>query len=172
MSNPFLGEIRLFGGNFPPRGWAFCNGQLLSIAANSALYSLIGTIYGGDGMTTFGVPDLRGRVPVGQGQGPGLSARVVGQLSGSETVTLTAAQMPQHTHQPRAFSSAGTQASPANGTWAATAPPPGYSSGTPGAAMNAAAIGSAGGGQPHDNMIPFLGLSFIIATEGIYPSRN
>lgn len=172
MSNPFLGEIRLFSGNFAPRGWAFCNGQLLDISINSALYALLGTTYGGDGMTTFGLPDLRGRVPVGQGQGPGLSNRVIGQLAGTEAVTLAANQLPQHTHAPRAVPSSATQTSPANGTWAVTGGPPAYSSGSPGAAMSSSAIGSAGGGQPHENMIPFLGLSFIIATEGIFPSRN
>jgi microcystin-dependent protein len=172
MSNPFLGEIRLFGGNFAPRGWAFCNGQLLDISTYDALYTLLGTTYGGDGVNTFGLPDLRGRVPVGQGQGPGLSSRVIGQMAGTETVSLTAPQLPQHTHAPRAVPSAATQASPANGTWAVTGPPPPYSSGTPAAVMNPGAIGSAGGGQPHENMIPFLGLSFIIATEGIFPSRN
>jgi microcystin-dependent protein len=171
MSNPFIGEIRMFGGNFAPRGWAFCNGQLLAIAQNDALFALIGTTYGGDGQTTFALPDLRGRIPVHAGQGPGLSSYQLGQQAGTETVTLTQQQMPAHTHTAQAQSGAGNQAGPGGGVWASSAQNQ-FSANPPNAAMNAAAIGSAGGSQPHENMAPYQVVSFIIALEGIFPSRN
>lgn len=172
MTTPFIGEIRMFGGNFAPVGFAFCDGQLLAIADYEALFTLIGTIYGGDGQTTFALPDLRGRIPVHQGQGPGLAANyTLGEQSGSETVTLTTSQVPSHAHPAQAQSAAGNQAGPGGGIWAASGQNQ-FSANTPSADMSAAAIGSAGSGQPHDNMAPFQAVSFIIALEGIFPSQN
>lgn len=168
MADPYLGEIRMFGGNFAPIGWATCDGQLLSIAENSALFSLIGTTYGGDGVNTFALPDLRGRVAAHFG-----GALALGQVGGSESVTLTVAQIPSHSHTAEA-ASAGTVRSPAGQVWAAdrgqnVAP---YAAAADGHAMAATAIGPQGGGQPHDNMQPFLAVSFIIALLGIYPSQE
>jgi microcystin-dependent protein len=171
MATPFIGEIRMFGGNFAPVGWAFCDGQLLAISQNDALFALIGTTYGGDGQTTFGLPDLRGRIPVHQGQGPGLSNYSLGEISGSENVTLTAQQIPAHTHAAQGQSATGNQAAPGGGVWAASAQNQ-FSANAPGAAMSNAAIGPAGGSQPHDNMAPYQVVNFIIALEGIFPSRN
>jgi microcystin-dependent protein len=171
MSNPFVGEIRLFGGNFAPAGWAFCNGQLLSIAENETLFNLIGTTYGGDGQSTFALPDLRGRVPVHAGQGPGLSNYILGQSGGAEDVTLTADQIPAHSHVPQASAGAGGQASPAGNVWANSTNLP-YSPNAPTAAMAAAAVGPAGGNQPHDNMVPFVAVSFIISLFGVFPTQN
>ena len=175
MSDPFIAEIRMFGGNFAPRGWAFCNGQLLSIAQNTALFSLLGTTYGGNGQTTFGLPDLQGRSPMHQGQGPGLTPRVLGETSGQENVTLLASQMPAHTHQPQADASGGGQTSPANATWGAggRGRPPAYAANpAPAAALSPQALAPTGGSQPHNNRSPYLGVSFIIALQGIFPSRN
>jgi microcystin-dependent protein len=185
MSNPFLGEVRMFGGNFSPRGFAFCSGQILSIAQNDALFALIGTTYGGDGQVTFGLPDLRGRIPLHQGQGPGLTNRVIGELSGTETVTLISTQMPQHSHQPVANNVDPTNDAPASNTMPCR---PKQAVGgnsaqlytdptkTPAVGdlkpMLAGIIGNAGGSQPHDNMMPYLCINFIIALEGIFPSRN
>lgn len=174
MSDPFIGEIRMFGGNFAPRGWAFCHGQILSIAQNTALFSLLGTIYGGNGQTTFALPDLRGRVPVGQGQGPGLSNRQIGEQAGVENVTLTAQQMPAHNHAAQASSARGNTNSPIGKVWSKDAGVQSatYTGNAPDGTMAANAIGSAGGSQPHENMPPYLGVNFIIALQGIYPSRN
>lgn len=170
MSEPFLGEIRLFAGNFAPRGWAFCDGQLMSISQNTALFSLIGTTYGGDGVSNFSLPDLRGRAPVHQG--PGF---VLGQKDGSESVTLLALQAPAHTHAAQG-AGASNAATPIGNFWStdpggniaaySKVPPP------PSAQMSAAAFGSAGGGQPHENMQPFLTIGYIIALEGIFPSQS
>jgi microcystin-dependent protein len=173
MSAPFLGEIRLFAGNFAPRGFAFCAGQLLPIAANTALFALLGTTYGGDGVQTFALPDLRGRAPLHQGHGPGLSTYVIGQQFGVENVTLTTQQLPAHTHQAMATNNSGTQSAPGGGIWAtdssgATAE---YDAPT-GAAMAAQAIGATGDNVPHPNLQPFLAISYIIALEGIFPARN
>src|SRR5512140_2190763 len=118
MSTPFVGEIRLFGGNFAPAGWAFCSGQLMAISENDVLFNLIGTTYGGDGQQTFGLPDLRGRLPMHMGTGAGLSSRTIGEMGGVETVTLTAQQIPSHTHVPMAVSGSGNQTVPQNGVWA------------------------------------------------------
>lgn len=170
MANPYIGEIRLFGGNFAPLGWAFCNGQLVAIAENDALFSLIGTTYGGDGQTTFALPNLQGRVPVHQGQGPGLSNCVMGQLSGTETVTLTASQLPSHVHVPSCNSSIGTSADPTNNYWAAAADLLPYTDQPPN--VSNATASPTGGSQPHDNMLPFLTVSFIISLFGIFPSPN
>lgn len=177
MAEPFIGEIRMFAGNFAPRGWAFCNGQLLPISQHSALFSILGTTYGGDGQTTFALPDLRGRAPMHWGDGPGLTLRRLGESGGSEKVTLTTSEMPAHNHQLSASSAHGDTPAP-EGALNATAvdiaqqPLNVYHGGTPNATMAPQAIRSAGGGQPHNNMQPFLCVSFIIALEGLYPSRS
>ena len=174
MADPFLGEIRMFGGNFAPTGWALCNGQLLSIAQNTALFSLLGTIYGGDGVTTFALPDLRGRVPLNQGQGPGLSAYTPGEQTGAESVTLLVNQMPIHNHAVNADGQASGKNSPAGnfpGTVAGTATEKMYS-GASNTTMNQTMIGNAGGSQPLRIIQPVLCVTFIIALNGIYPSRN
>ena len=171
MSSPFIGEIRMFGGNFPPAGWAFCDGQLMAIAENDALFNLIGTTYGGDGQGTFGIPDLRGRLPMHMGTGPGLSTRQIGEMSGVETVTLTVQQIPIHTHPPLAVSGNGNQATPQNGVWAGAAASR-YSSSAPNLAMNNTLVGQAGGSQPHDNLMPYLTISFIISLFGVFPTQN
>lgn len=168
----YIGEIRMFAGNYAPQDWAFCNGQLIAIAQYEALYSLLGTTYGGDGQTTFALPNLQGRLPMGQGAGPGLTPRALAQVGGSESVTVTVAQMPSHTHQAGGQSSEGDQESPANEVWAATAALKRYASSAPNVAMNAGAIGPSGGSQPHENRMPALTTSFIIALEGIYPNRD
>jgi microcystin-dependent protein len=174
MSEQFIGEIRMFAGNFPPRGWQFCQGQILSIAQNTALYSILGTTYGGNGTTTFALPDLRGRYPMQPGQGPGLSPRTLGEQGGSETVTLLANQMPAHTHSLNVSSQAGEVETPVGTVLAAdtTAAVLNYRSAPIDGTMNPAAIGVAGGSQPHNNMSPYTCVNFIIAVEGIYPSRN
>ncbi len=166
MATPFLGEIRLFAGNFAPAGWMFCNGQLLAIADNSTLFNLIGTTYGGDGQTTFALPNLQSRVPVHVGPGFDLA-----QTGGAETVTLTTSQIPAHSHVPQCNSNAGSQASPQSGLWAASASNL-YSDVAPGAAMASAAAGVDGGSQPHDNMVPFLVVNFIFSLSGIFPSQT
>ena len=171
MATPFIGTIRMFGGNFAPIGHAFCNGQLQSISQNTALFALIGTTYGGDGIQTFGLPDMRGRIPNHQGNLAGGSSYLIGQLSGTETVTLTSGQMPTHTHTAQGNAADGSQASPANGFWG-NASSSIYSTTAPAAPMNAGAIGITGGSQPHENMQPYLCINFIIALEGIFPSRN
>ncbi len=171
MSNPFLGAITMFAGTFAPRGWMLCQGQLLQISQYSALFALIGTIYGGDGQTTFGLPDLRGRLPIGQNQGPGLSNYVIGQSLGSETVTLTQNQMPGHTHTVSGNGSSGT-AGPPGATWAVGSGTAPYGSATSLQTMNANSVATTGGNQPHNNLMPCLAVSYIIAVEGIFPSRN
>jgi len=170
MSDPFLGEIKMFGGNFTPLGYAFCQGQLLPISSYDALFALIGTTYGGDGQTTFALPDLRGRVPVHQGQGPGLGNYTIGQMAGTETVQLLTGQLPAHTHSAAANSNPGTSADPTGSYWAASADLRPYSDQAPNGTMQNS--GSAGSSQPHDNMPPFLTINFIIALEGLFPSRN
>lgn len=172
MSQPFIGEVRLFAGNFPPQGWAFCDGSLIPIFEYDALFALIGTTYGGDGQNTFAVPDLRGRVPVHQGTGGGLSSRTIGETGGTETVTLTAAQMPAHTHALRGSSAAATGSAPGGAVLAATGAVNSYSSNAvPTQAMAAGALAAQGGGQPHENMAPFLTVSYIIALFGIFPQQ-
>ena len=171
MSNPYVGEIRLFAGNFAPAGWMFCDGTLLPIAQDETLFALIGTTYGGDGVTTFALPDLRSRVPIHMGQGAGLSAYVLAQNGGAETVTLTVAQIPAHSHVPKANSNHGTTTMPANNVWAAAADFTQYTLGSTGN-MFAGAVGLAGGSQPHDNRLPYLGINFIISLFGIFPSQG
>jgi microcystin-dependent protein len=168
MSNPYVGEIRLFAGNFAPAGWMFCQGQLLPIAENEVLFVLIGTTYSGDGQNTFALPDLRGRVPVHQGQGPGLSPRTLGAVHGTETVTLTPQQIPLHTHALHASSAAASGTAPGDALLAAT-PVASYDSAAGSVAMAAIAVGSAGGNQPHENMAPTLAVNYIISLFGIYP---
>ena len=180
MADPFLGEIRMFGGNFAPLSWALCNGQLMSISQNTALFSLLGTTYGGDGVTTFALPDLRGRVPVHAGT-LGSDNFVLGQPAGVEAVTLATAQLPAHTHTVNTTAAAGTANVPSSEssfspTWGRPAPrpstPTSRSMAQSQVALNSGAVSPAGGNVPHDNMQPFLALNFIIATEGIYPSQN
>lgn len=178
MSEPFLGEIRLFAGNFAPRYNALCNGQTMSIAQNSALFSLLGTYYGGNGTTTFCLPNLQGRLPVGQGQGPGLSNYPIGTTLGQENVTLTSGQMPVHTHLLVPSGANATQLQP-SGQFPATlqAPFNGFyvkdanKSGNP-IQMAAGALQTSGGNQPHENRMPSLAVSVIIALQGVFPSRN
>lgn len=170
MTQPFVGEIRMFGFNFPPNNWAFCNGQLVAIASNTALFSLLGTNYGGDGRTTFGLPDLRGRTAMGPGQGPGLTDRFLGEASGTETVTLLATEMPAHTHTATGSSTTGASRDPRGRTWAASTATRFGS--PPSTAMSTSAISAVGGSQPHDNMPPYLAVNFCIATAGTFPARN
>ncbi len=176
MSDPFIGEIRMFAGNFAPRGWALCNGQLLPIAQNTALFSILGTTYGGNGQTTFALPDLRGRVPLSSGQGPGLSPYTLGEMAGSESVTLLTTQMPTHTHTLNASTQPGSATSPAGGVCASGVDSQGGNVNgyvaSPNTTMAPQAIGAAGGNQPHENRQPYLCVNFIIALQGIFPSRN
>ena len=168
-----IGEIRMFAGNFAPTGWAFCQGQLLPIAQNQALFSLLGTTYGGNGTTTFALPDLRGRVPVGFGQGPGLSNRVIGEQFGSELVTLNINQMPSHNHTVNAVTTEGNQNLPTNSLPANTkALDKEYSDANANTTMKATMVNPTGGNQPFGVSQPSLGVNFIIALQGIYPSRN
>ncbi len=171
MAEPFLAEIRIVGFNFAPRGWAFCNGEILPITQNQSLYSLLGTTYGGDGRTSFALPDLRGRVPVHFGTSDGGANYLQGQKSGAETHTLTSPEMPEHTHRVRASDAAANADSP-TGRVLAQAGSAMY--GEPGSpvAMGGGTIANAGGGQAHDNMMPYLALNFCIALQGLFPSRN
>ncbi|MDD5327069.1 MAG: tail fiber protein [Phycisphaerae bacterium] len=171
-ADPFLGEIMLVPYNYAPRDWAFCNGQLLSIAENPALFSLLGTTYGGDGHSTFGIPDLRGRVPIHAGTGLGLTNRRLGDRGGYEAVVLTVPQMPAHSHNAQGYSGDGNQEGPGGNVWAKKDRNDDYSSQDPNVAMSVKAIGSAGGGQPHENMQPYLVLNYVIALQGDYPPRN
>jgi len=165
MSQPYVGEIRMVGFNFAPAGWALCDGQLLPISGYETLFNLIGTTYGGDGQSTFGLPDLQGRIPFHQGNG-----MVLGENGGSETVTLTMNEIPAHSHLLNGQSSAGSQSSPAGGVWAASSLDQ-FSTGAPTTSM-AALLQQSGGGQPHDNMPPFLVVNFVISLFGIFPSQN
>jgi microcystin-dependent protein len=178
MATPFLGMICLFGLNFTPRGWYACNGQLIAISENDALFALLGTTYGGDGQSTFAVPDLRGRTPIHQGQGPGLSNYSIGQMAGSETVTLLSSQMPIHSHIALANNTAASVAVPVAGN--SLAAPIDvhndaaymYSSAAVDTSIAPNSISSAGGNQPHENMQPFLAMNYCIAAEGIFPVRS
>jgi microcystin-dependent protein len=167
VTSPFLGEIRLFGFNFAPRGWAFCQGQIMSIAQNSALFALLGTTYGGNGQQTFALPDLRSRVAIGQGQGPGLSNYVLGEETGTETVTLLSTQMPAHTHLQPVTNAASSSSRPGGNVPSSGGS---YASTSDGGAF--AAVSAAGGNQPFSVLQPVLVLNYCIALEGIFPSRN
>jgi microcystin-dependent protein len=179
MTQPYIGEIRLFGGNFAPVGWTMCDGQLMSIAQNEVLYNLLGTTYGGDGINTFGIPDLRGRVPTHQGT-KNSQTYVMGQKTGVETVTLIPQQLPQHTHPMFAAATAGTVAVPTASTMLSNTGPAGttlpsytpYVAANEQVALTAASTTPTGGSQPHNNMQPYLGVNFILATSGIFPSQN
>jgi microcystin-dependent protein len=166
-----VGQIMMFAGTFAPRNFAFCDGQLLSISQNTTLYSLLGITYGGDGRNTFGLPDLRGRVPIHMGQGPGLSYRLLGQWSGEERVTLSVNQLPSHTHTLMASTDVGNTPYPGGNAPARSTSMDLYSDADPMVTMANQAITSLGGSQAHENMMPFLGIRFIIALHGIYPSR-
>ncbi|HEY3484368.1 MAG TPA: tail fiber protein [Ilumatobacteraceae bacterium] len=171
MSDQYIGEIRMFAGNFAPTGWALCNGQLLPISQNTALFSLLGTSYGGDGKSTFALPNLQDSSPMHQGQGPGLTDRFVGETAGSSSVTLIESEIPSHSHTVSGSSNDTNAQSPANAA-------PGASEGTPlyrgdqNTAMHPNALAVAGGSQPHNNRQPFLTVTFIIALGGIFPPRS
>ncbi len=178
MSDPFIAEIRIFAGNFAPRSWAFCSGQLLPIAQNTALFSLIGTTYGGDGRTTTALPDLRSRFPMHAGRGPGLSDRRLGARGGAASVTLSSLEIPAHRHPILASGDPATTGNPVPATSedpevAYAAPTANaYGDRTDPVRMASQTLGDTGGGQPHENRQPFLGLSFIICLQGVYPSRS
>ena len=172
MSEPFIAEVRIFAGNFAPRSWAFCNGQLLPISQNTALFSLIGTTYGGDGRTTTALPDLQDRVPMHPGRGPGLTDRRLGQKGGVETVTLTEQQMPNHRHSMTASPSPGEQPGPANNAFARGVGGSLYGADTDQVAMANETMPETGGSGPHNNLQPYLAINFIIALTGLYPSRS
>jgi microcystin-dependent protein len=174
MSDQFLAEIRMFPFNFPPNGWAFCNGQLLPISQNTALFSLVGTFYGGNGVNNFGLPNLQGVTPLGQGQGPGLTPREVGETGGEVNVTLLQSEMPAHNHNAQAATSGGLPG-PAGNIWGSglKGHPGSYAaSASPTVQMNPAALAPIGGNLPHNNLPPYLVLNFCIAMSGIYPSRS
>jgi microcystin-dependent protein len=169
----YLGVIKIFGFNFTPNGWMMCQGQLLPISQNAALFSLLGTTYGGDGRTTFALPDLRGRVPIGMGQGPGLSNYTPGQTGGTESVTLLATQLPSHNHSLQGYSTAGTTASPAGALSANSGSlDPEYSQSGTLTTMSTQAIGNTGNNQPHSNLQPYIAFNYCICTNGLYPSRS
>jgi microcystin-dependent protein len=171
MSDPFIAEIRMFGFTFPPRSWLDCNGQILSIAQNTALFSLLGTTYGGNGTTNYAIPNLQNMIPVGAGQGPGLSQYVLGQTSGTTNVTLLATQMPQHNHS---FDSSSGDADSTNPGGAVPARAAGETPYTNGAANTplSTTVGLVGGNQPHNNMMPYLSIRFCICQFGVFPARN
>jgi microcystin-dependent protein len=169
MSQPFVGEIRIFAGNFAPAGWMFCQGQLLAISENETLFNLIGTTYGGDGQSTFGLPDLSGRIPVHQGSG-----FVLAEMMGTETVTLTTNQLPSHTHPQIASAAASSQTTPVSNVTADStlAGAKIYGDLSAPVALAATTVGSVGGSQPHDNLMPFLALNFIISLFGVFPTQS
>jgi microcystin-dependent protein len=171
-SEGFLGDIIMFGGNFAPRGWAFCDGSLLQIANNDALFSLIGTTYGGDGQTTFALPDLRSRVPVHMGQGPGLSNYPLGQAGGAEQITLSPQQLANHTHAFLATTAVGTQGNPGGNLLANSQGPQPYIQADPDNNLNQNMLSPFGGSQPHSNLQPYQAINFVICLEGVYPTRG
>ncbi|MCW2758589.1 MAG: phage tail protein [Nocardioidaceae bacterium] len=171
MSDPYIGEIRMFGGNFAPNGWLFCQGQLVPISDYDTLFNLIGTTYGGDGQETFALPNLASRIPVHQGSLPGGHTYQLGETGGLEEVTISSNQMPAHHHVPPASSSPGRTTSPNNAYWAGSSDGL-YTSSAPDVSMAPTALATAGGNQPHDNMPPYLVVNFIISMYGIYPSPS
>lgn len=172
LSEPFVGSVVLFAGNFPPRGWAFCDGQLLAVSQFQALFSILGTIYGGDGRTTFGLPDLRGRVPIGPRSGPGLPSYREGQSGGAVEHTLTTQEIPAHTHSLRGSSSAGSSSTPAGNVPAVNRDGILHYGTTADADLGSGGLTSAGGSQPHNNMQPYIAMNYCIALQGVFPSRN
>lgn len=179
MDAPFIGSIVLFAGNFAPRGWAFCEGQILPIAQNTALFSILGTTYGGNGQTTFALPDLRGRVPLGTGQGPGLANYILGEVIGVENVTLNTNELPAHNHtvqvssgQADSANGSGGYLAVANGSLAGDPVVVNTYNGAPNATLGPTSITPTGNNMPHVNIQPSLGLNYIIALQGIFPSRN
>src|SRR5262245_46056197 len=172
MSSPFLGEIRIFAGNFAPRGYALCNGQLLPINQNTALFSLLGTTYGGNGQTTFALPNLQERFPMHHGQGPGLSPRALGEVSGSATVTLQESQIPAHTHVLLVSTANATRNAPSANSALALSPATVYGLPQDLVPLATEALQPTGGGQPHANVQPYLAVTYVIAIQGIFPSRN
>jgi microcystin-dependent protein len=173
MSEPFVAQIQIFGFNFPPQGWAFCQGQILPISQNTALFSLLGTQFGGDGRSNFALPNLQGSVPIGQGQGPGLTQRNLGDTGGEPFVTLLSNQLPAHTHAANCNNNVGTAYDPAGQVWSQDAGGnQEYGSGTPAGQMSPNAILPAGGGQPHNNLQPYLALNYCIAMQGVFPPRS
>jgi microcystin-dependent protein len=176
MSDQYLGEIRMVGFNFPPKGWALCNGQLLPLSQNTALFSLLGTNYGGDGKTNFGLPNLQASAPMGYGNGAGLSPRYWGETGGEFAVALLQTQLPMHNHGVACISGAGSANSPANNVWASAAggrvPPPVYAAAATNVSMNPGAVQLSGSNIPHNNMPPYLAVYFVIALQGIFPQRS
>jgi microcystin-dependent protein len=171
MSQPYIGEIRMFGGSFAPAGWAFCDGQLMPISENDALFNLIGTTYGGDGQETFGIPDLQGRIPMHSGQGPGISQNYqIGEKAGAESVTLSTQQIPIHNHGWLASNDPSNSLLPASNVVSTPLNITPYFAGNASVPLNAQSLQPVGGSQPHDNMMPFLCVSFIISLFGIFPS--
>ena len=171
QATPFLGQVMIVPFQFAPKGWAMCSGQLLSISQNTALFALLGTTFGGDGRTTFALPDLRGRAPIGMGQGPGLQPYDLGETGGVEEVTLTLSQIPSHTHVAMGATAVANTGSPAGASWAMPRALL-YSSIAPSVPMSTEALGSTGGGQPHENRKPYVVMTYVIAIQGIFPSRN
>jgi microcystin-dependent protein len=173
VADPFVAEVQIFGFTFAPRGWAQCNGQIMPLSQNTALFSLLGTTYGGDGRSIFALPDLQGRAPLHPGQGPGLSQYDLGQMGGSDTVTLLESEIPAHTHQVSASAGAGgtRTAAPAGAVWGESEEDP-WGTGTPGTAMSPMGTSISGGGQPHSNAMPSLVLNFCIALQGVFPPRG
>lgn len=178
MSDAYLGEIRMFAGNFAPQGWAFCEGQLLAISQNTALFSILGTIYGGNGVSTFALPNLVGSAPMHAGEGPGLTSRTVGESVGEDAVTLTVSRMPTHSHQAVGLASTGNTKQIGGSVFAENPAPEPHRPGNPlytslpTGAMSSSALSDSGSGQAHNNRQPSVGLSFIIALVGEYPSRS
>lgn len=172
MSDPFVAEIMMFAGNFAPTGWAQCNGQLLPISQNTALFSLLGTFYGGDGKSTFALPDMQGNAPMHAGQGTGLTARFLGEQSGSPFVTLLESEMPAHNHIANARTSLGNSQTPAGQTWAGSSIVKQYVNTAPNTPMSPQALAPTGGSLPHNNLQPYLVVTFIIALQGVFPPRS
>ena len=172
MANPFVAEIRIFGFNFPPLGWAACQGQILAIAQNTALFSLLGIQYGGNGTSNFALPNLQGIVPIGQGNGPGLSPRGIGQTGGVETVTLTTAQMAAHSHTAACDTAAGDDYGPGTDVWAPDAAGGNEYTAASSGQMNAASLSQVGGGAAHNNLQPYLSMNYCIALQGVFPPRS
>jgi microcystin-dependent protein len=172
MAQPYIGEIRMFGGNYAPAGWEFCNGQLVAISENDALFTLIGTTYGGDGQETFGLPNLQGRVPIHQGQGPGLSSQIIGEAAGVTDVTLTTQQLAGHSHPVMATQNLGNSSNAQNRVLATGTNITMFRVIAPNVPFAATVLGPAGGSQPHTNVMPYQVVSFIISMFGIFPSQT